>query len=286
MLHLLCCLAGRKPTPRPASTQSAAALVTRHGLDAAVTADERHITIAGYASLVDKESALSTTPSLSAFRYASVQGYIRVFSLVSIINVQRGLAVGQRLTTATARPISSQGLLRVCLYDVPLVELPALLARERRLRFSCVEYNDDSGVGGSALMFTEYSDEEYRNERLGGSTAAYEHEVGQWYSGRLYRSDLLPVPSYVLRCVRAHKRAGDALLANFLDRSFLGDGVTSLRAHLLREIEAIRQQRHVVTSNTNNSNGDRDREEEGCPYWSDEECDELSAALACTPLHG
>ena len=70
-----------------------------------------------------------------------------------------------------------------------------------------------------------------------GDPRAYRDEVGQWYpAGEIYRPDLLPVPSYVLRCVRAHRVAGPAALANLLDASFLGDGETSLRAQLRQEL--------------------------------------------------
>ena len=39
----------------------------------------------------------------------------------------------------------------------------------------------------------------------------------------------------------AHALAGDAALGNFLEASFLGDGTTSLRAYLSRELRAIEE---------------------------------------------
>ena len=45
-------------------------------------------------------------------------------------------------------------------------------------------------------------------------------KVGQFYSGRVYREDLLPVPSYLARCVAAFEGIG--ALDNLLDHSFLG----------------------------------------------------------------
>lgn len=56
-----------------------------------------------YASLMDEKSARETTPSLRHFRYGRVDGYCRVFNLVSIVNIQRGAAQGLHLATATAR---------------------------------------------------------------------------------------------------------------------------------------------------------------------------------------
>ena len=237
-------------TPSPADTRAAAAslssapsdaavdgpsLVEALGLQAALSPDGRRITVAGYASLMDAVSARETNPSLGKFRYGTVDGWCRVFALVSIVNVKRGVACGRHLATATARPRDGRSL-HVGLYEVDTRELPALLLRERRLRVSCVAYRMDTADGaaeaGSALMFTEYSDAEYFRERCRGDSATWEEEVGQYYRGRLYREDLYPVPSYLLRCLRAHRLAGPAALANFLETSYLGDGVTGLMEHI------------------------------------------------------
>ena len=200
-----------------------------------------HPTSASDGSLMDRESAQQTSPSLRGFRYGWVEGYSRVFNLVSIINIRRGLATGRRLATCTARPRGGCRL-RVCLYEIPVGELPALYAREARLRLSSVEHRPEvlAAAAGHALMCTEYSDAEYRRERA-PLDEVYEREVGQHYRGRLYRDDLLPVPSYLYRCAKAHALAGDAALGNFLEASFLGDGTTSLRAYLSRELRAIEE---------------------------------------------
>ena len=130
------------------------------------------ITVAGYASLMDEASARSTTPSLSNWRcaaprptcapqdpcvdlnrrsrrgrYGWVDGWVRVFDLVSIINLRRGLGRDRRIGTCTARPAppGTAGRLRCCLYDVPAEEYPTLLARERRLVEQLVQCHDDAG---------------------------------------------------------------------------------------------------------------------------------------------
>ena len=189
------------------------------------------VTIAGFASLMDEASARETTPSITNWRYGWAEGWCRVFNLVSILNIRRGFATGERLVTCTARPRPASRL-RVCLYDVPAAEYPELLARERRLREATTRYTTDGGEEGEAVIFAEYSDEEYRRERA--STAELWHEeVGQWYDGeKIYRDDLLPVPRYLERCLAAFHALGPCDLANFLDESFLGDGVTSIREYI------------------------------------------------------
>ena len=205
------------------------------GLESALSEEGRFLTIAGFASLMDEGSARATSPSLRNFRLGWVAGHCRVFSLVSIVNVRRGLATGRRLATATARPRECARL-RVCLYEIAVEELPALLRREARLRIGTASYASDAGAGGDALLCSEFSDDEYRRERCGGSEETYDQEVGQFYRGALYRNDLLPVPDYVVRCLRAQRAAGADAVANFLDVSYLGDGETTLRAHLLAEL--------------------------------------------------
>jgi hypothetical protein len=189
------------------------------------------VTIVGYASLMDEGSARDTTPCLVNWRLGHVDDFCRVFDLVSIINVRRGLASGKHLATCTARRKPGSRL-RVCIYDVPSTSYPGLLARERRLREETVDFRTDTGDVGSGQIFSQYSDEEYRAERV--TTAEQWHEeVGQYYAGALiYRDDLLPVPSYLQKCTKAFAALGKESLSNFLDCSFLGDGVTPIRSYL------------------------------------------------------
>ena len=255
----------------------------------ALHADGQRCTIAGYASLMDCESARLTTPSLINFRYGAVEGYARIFNLVSIVNIQRGLATGQHLATATARPSPAHRLL-VCLFDVPVGELPSLLQRERRLRHSCVPFREvgtgsgsgqDEGEPNKCVLFTEYSDDEYFRERCGGDEAVFHDEVGQFYRGRrIYRDDLLPVPSYLVRCVRAHRQVGDrAFLANFLDGSFLGDGKTTVRAYLRAELAGGAPRAHHGAV----ARAEDDRVPDDAPakpHWTPSEREELARAVA------
>lgn len=212
-------------------------LVREMRLESALCDEGRTLTVAGYASLMDEESARLTSPSLRGFRLGTVSGYCRVFNLVSIVNIRRGLATGRRLATATARPVEGARL-RICLYEIELSELPELLSREARLRIGPARYVSDAGAAGEALLCSEFTDEEYMRERLQGSVEAYQDAVGQYYQGALYRADLLPVPAYVMLCLRAQRKAGGDVLANFLDGSFLGDGRTTLREHLTAELES------------------------------------------------
>lgn len=224
-----------------------AALVERLGVERACEDD--WITVCGFGSLMDRASASETTPSMRNFRLGWVEDYCRVFNLASMINIRRGRANGRHLATCTARRRAGSRL-RVCLYEVPVGELPALALREARLRLVPARFSEDGGDeggegdaggrrgSGHAVICAELGDAAYRAERC-VCDDEYEEQVGQFYSGDLYRDDLLPVPSYLLRCVRAHARADAVALSNFLDESFLGDGKTPLRAYLASAVEEI-----------------------------------------------
>ena len=64
------------------------------------------------------------------------------------------------------------------------------------------------GAEGEAVIFAEYSDDEYRRERA-NTVELWQEEVGQWYDGeKIYRDDLLPVPRYLDRCLAAFHALG------------------------------------------------------------------------------
>ena len=197
------------------------------------------VSVAGYASLMDEASARETMPSLSDFRHGWIDGYCRIFNLVSIVNIRRGLATGTRLATCTARARPGSQL-RVCIFDIPLEELLPLATREARLRLEPVPVSVVGGAESSALLCLESSDLEYRERWCGaaGAAGAYEEQVGQHYDGPLYREDLQPVPAYMLKCLRAHAAVGT--VDNFLDASFLGDGRIPLREYVGNEVARAR----------------------------------------------
>ena len=247
------------PSKSPSIPNAGAAFLSATQLSSVAPALGR-VSVAGYASLMDEASAVETMPGLSDFRYGWVDDYCRIFNLVSIVNIRRGLATGTRLATCTARPRPGTQL-RVCLFDIPLEELLPLATREARLHLEPVPVSVTGGTeSSSALLCLESSDLEYR-ARWCGATDAYHEQVGQHYDGPLYREDLLPVPAYMLKCLRAHAVVGT--VDNFLDASFLGDGRTALREYIGSELASAR--------------GDVDRAESG---WSAAELEELRGYLS------
>ena len=75
------------------------------------------ITIFGYGSLLDVESALSTMPSLTNHRLATLKHYRRSFNLVSIGSIRKGIANGEGETAALCiRPENGAPIIYGCLF--------------------------------------------------------------------------------------------------------------------------------------------------------------------------
>ena len=102
-LHaLLCSLAHRTWLLPTMVVVGADAHLSPTQLSSVAASTPGRLSIAGYASLMDEASARETMPSMSGFRYGVVDGYCRIFNLVSIVNIRKGLATGRRLATCTA----------------------------------------------------------------------------------------------------------------------------------------------------------------------------------------
>ena len=220
-----------------------------------------------------------------------MEGYARIFNLVSIVNTQtrpshrpapgdgqqRVLRPAHRLLVCLSTPVGEIGP-HCCNASVGCAT-PA--CHSARLAQAAAAVADLGGFN-KCVLFTEYSDDEYFRERCGGDEAVFHDEVGQFYRGRrIYRDDLLPVPSYLVRCVRAHRQVGDrAFLANFLDGSFLGDGKTTVRAYLRAELAGGAPRAHHGA--VAHAEDDRVPDDASAkpPHWTPSEREELARAVA------
>jgi hypothetical protein len=129
-----------------------------------------------YGSLVSEESAAATMGSeIRNWRTGRVEGFARVFNLVSIINIVRGVAHGRELATCTAVRAAGSHL-EVCIFDAPIGRYADFAQREARLQHEIVEFTDTTGSIGRGVMCTAWSDDAYRSERI-QDDADYHHQV-------------------------------------------------------------------------------------------------------------
>lgn len=189
------------------------------------------VTIFGYGSLMNIESAMRTMPSLTNFRKGILYGYRREYSLVSISGLKNGavepyvaaLAIRKVTDTTTATISSSTTTSNVnekvigCIFDIPECELEAYFIRESRycrIQVEVTSYDECNNIVSDCVVawtVIEQTDEDYRTSLL-RDNKLYEQEVGYIYpKGQLWgRSDILPLPSYFDLVLHA---------ANDLDRS-------------------------------------------------------------------
>lgn len=189
------------------------------------------LTIIGFGSLLSEASARRTTPGLTNYRLVTVSGYRRIFNKTGLVFIAKfGASPDDRALSSCATRHDGVTNLICCAFDIPTEEFPALDEREHRYEWTDVTFVDRSGASGRGRMCTESTDEAYRAKC--GSDEEYERRVGRHYRGQIWRNDLLPYPMYLDFCLHAASGHGAHVFENFLDTSYLADGVTTIRTHL------------------------------------------------------
>lgn len=199
------------------------------------------IKIFGLGTLVLLESALQTCPNLENFQLARTHGAMRVFGKVNLRAAYRGEVNWETMEVASCfmEPSDDSHVIGVT-FDIPEDEWPAMRRREIDYRCREITYeNMDGSEEGRALTFFGFrSDHEFlANKSRSDRDILHERRLG--YEGDVYRHDVFPADSYLDKCFRAYRSAGEEAYHNFLDHSFLGDRETTLRQYLLEKGEDI-----------------------------------------------
>jgi cation transport regulator ChaC len=206
------------------------------------------VTIFGYGSLLSYQSVLSTMPSATNFRGATLNGYSRNFNLVSINGIRSGTAdlLTMEMAALTIRKDAS-GFVKGCFFDIPDVELVPYLEREHRYIPIQVEAIDEKS-NQNVLSWTviEQTNDEYKNSM---SADEWQVRIGQYYKGILYgRTDILPMRSYLNNCLLFSYHLGGVLwLKNMLECK-LADG-SSIKQYVTTHFDRFNSDvQHVITN--------------------------------------
>lgn len=190
------------------------------------------VSVVGYGSLLSENSARETVPGLKNFRLVSVPGYRRIFNKVGIVFLSRHGAAVNSLEVASCSTQAHHNSEILCSqFECSDKEYLELIEREHRFEWVEVETLGFAGVRQTGLMCTTSSDDYYRKVKC-RSAEEYDRRVGQFYSGKIWRDDILPFPRYLAFCLQAAQGQGENVLDNFLDHSYLADGVTPIRAYI------------------------------------------------------
>jgi hypothetical protein len=147
-------------------------------------------------------------PSIENFRAAKLNGFRRVFSLVSISGIKNG-ATYPHIAALAIRPDPSSFVIG-CLFDIPENELEGYLMREARYKAVELEFDLFTATAPAegtqqvkAFTVIEQTDEDYQ-ARLVQENKSYDEEVRRFYDGQLWgREDILPMPDYLSLCMQA-----------------------------------------------------------------------------------
>ncbi|WP_296062398.1 gamma-glutamylcyclotransferase [uncultured Amphritea sp.] len=209
------------------------------------------ISVVGYGSLLSERSARQTVPALQNFRLVRVPGFRRIFNKVGIVFLSRHGADSKSLQLASCSTQPFEGCEIICSqFECSAEDFIELYEREHRFRWIEVETMPSGrtltpDVPSVGRMCTGYDDLEYRLNKC-VTPQEYELRVGRYYTGPIWRDDILPFPRYLAFCLQAAASQGDAVLDNFLDSSFLADGRTSIRTYLQQTPE-LQDWRHFET---------------------------------------
>lgn len=195
------------------------------------------ISVVGYGSLLSEASARETVPTLQNYRLVRVPGRRRIFNKVGVVFFSRHGASEQTLEIASCSTQAHPAAEIVCCqFECSEEAFAALYEREHRFQWAEVDTLDSAGHLGRGRICCDYNDKDYRLNKC-VTPSEYEQRVGRFYRGQLWRDDILPFPRYLAFCLQAAQGQGQWVLDNFLDSSFLADGVTSIREYLARSPE-------------------------------------------------
>lgn len=194
--------------------------------------DGPHIEVIGYGSLLSEVSARETIPSLEDFEIVQVHGYKRIFNKVGIVFFELFGASEREVRIASCATRVSHGTVMYCSrFRCSESDFASIFEREHRFRWVYADYSTSAGDAGVARMCTESTDEEYLLNKC-VTKSEYVRRVGRFYSGRIWRDDILPFPTYLKHCIVAALSHGDRVRDNFLDTTYLADGLTTIRSYI------------------------------------------------------
>jgi len=198
---------------------------------------EKTVSIFGYGSLMNIDSAIKTMPSLSNFRLAKLIGYKRIFSLFAVVRLIKGDVDINDIENAglAIRPNKEEENINNtvfgCVFDILEDELPSYFEREKIYKVKKVPIMTCDFENVTAYTVIEQTDEEYINS-FGEQN--YDSQIGKYYSGSIWhRKDILPAKKYFeMVCTTAINNQNIELLKNFLDETYLANEITTIREYI------------------------------------------------------
>lgn len=210
-----------------------------------IVSPEGLVSVCGFGSLLSERSARSTFPDLINFRIAKLNGFRRVFAHAAPIFFERGIAKPEtkEISSLSVEPCESETLV-VTTFEIQRSEIPSFIEREHEFRFLAVTPETLNGLFYTtpSVLCARYSDEEYFLNRCKGSEDIFFQRYGRYGITKIWMCDILPCRAYLRHCVLAAKNLSDVAYDNFLDHTFLGDRITTIREYLANSGSGIMEE--------------------------------------------
>lgn len=196
--------------------------------------DQRDYTIIGTASLISEDWARETCPDLQNFRLARLADTARVFGKVNPQSLYRGDADWTTMEVASCYLSTMPGVQPiVSVFDVPKAQMSDLIKREYDYEMRLCSYATlDGAEQGQAYGFFGFESDAALDRYRPDAAQDYWPTIRACYSGPVYRDDIYPEARYLECCLRACKAHGAFVYENFLQTTFLANGITSLENYL------------------------------------------------------
>lgn len=190
------------------------------------------LTILAYGTMMNPESARKTCPSADNFRLVDVRGFRRIFKVIHVRAIKDGdLNASEMEIAAAAAQKHGAYNLRCVAFDISMNDLKSLWKRRREYKYSEAKYEDiETGLTGTGLICEESEDWEVRS-RAFPLQDDYNEFIGNIYSGKIWRDDILPSRAYVRECLQAASEWGESTVKNFMEASVLCDNKTVLKKY-------------------------------------------------------
>lgn len=198
------------------------------------------VTIFGYGSLMELDSLRETCPSARNLRVGKLDGYIRVFNLVSVKRIREKICTEESKEIAVVSVRAKEGSTSLgVMFDIDEDQVAAYKLRERGYKFCTVPVIElDTSKEFNCLLCYENNEEDYKLKYK--SQEEFHQQIGQFYSGQIWnRQDIFPIRRYLSSIRRASfLLGGQNLHSHILDNSYLSNGSATIRQYLRSKPQA------------------------------------------------
>jgi len=196
----------------------------------------KEFSIIGLGSLLSEDSARSTCPSLKDFKIVKVKGWRRIFNKMHSTLAVAGKIPNDSKEYACLSAIPAKDdIIYVSNFKIPTAEWPAFVSREFEYRLIEVPIVSEQENEAGIICAGNYDNDDQSYQACLADPLriiSWNKLKANYPNEPMWRNDILPYRPYVDKCLKILESQDSMILDNWLDTTYLGDNVTSLRSYL------------------------------------------------------